>query len=100
MLDSGITLTLAQLVARLLPALADAAKAADAAALTTMVLEIVTALCNLDICLNPAVSLEQRAVEDCIEPAEVLTPAITCCRRTLRQPWGGIARSLGGRKQL
>ena len=31
MLDSGITVTLAQLVARLLPALTDAAKAADAA---------------------------------------------------------------------
>lgn len=77
MLDSGITVTLAQLVARLLPALTDAAKAADAAALTTMVLEIVTVLCNLDICLNPAVSLEQRAVEDCIESAEVRTLAIT-----------------------
>ena len=78
MLDSGITVRLAQLVARLLPAVTDAAKAADAAALTTMVLEIVTVLCNLDICLNPAVSLEQRALEDCIEPAEVLTMAIKC----------------------
>ena len=64
-------------MARLLPALTDAAKAADAAALTTMVLEIVTVLCNLDICLNPAVSLEQRAVEDCIESAEVRTLAVT-----------------------
>ncbi len=71
MLDSGITVTLGQLLARLLPALTDATKAAEAAALTTMVLEIINVLCNLDICLDPAVSQEQRAMEDCIAPNEV-----------------------------
>jgi hypothetical protein len=71
MLDAGITVTLGQLLARLLPALSDAAKAMEAAALTTMVLEIITVLCNLDICLNPAVRPEQRALEDCIAPSEV-----------------------------
>jgi hypothetical protein len=71
MLDAGITVTLGQLLARLLPALGDAARAAEAAALTTMALEIITVLCNLDICLNPAVRPEQRAQEDCIAPSEV-----------------------------
>lgn len=71
MLDSGISVTLGQLLARLLPALTDATKAAEAAALTTMVLEIVNVLCNLDICLDPAVAPEQRALEDCIPPNEV-----------------------------
>ena len=71
MLDSGISVTLGQLLARLLPALTDASKAAEAAALTTMVLEIVNVLCNLDICLDPAVAPEQRALEDCINPNEV-----------------------------
>lgn len=73
MLDSGITVVLGQLLARLLPALTDAARAAEAAALTTMVLETVNVLCNLDICLNPGVLAEQRAIEDCIAPNEVLT---------------------------
>ncbi len=71
MLDSGISVTLGQLLARLLPALTDASKAAEAAALTTMVLEIVNVLCNLDICLDPVVAPEQRALEDCIPPNEV-----------------------------
>ena len=71
MLDSGISVTLGQLLARLLPALTDPSKAAEAAALTTMVLEIVNVLCNLDICLDPAIAPEQRALEDCINPNEV-----------------------------
>ena len=77
MLDSGISVTLGQLLARLLPALTDASKAAEAAALTTMVLEIVNVLCNLDICLDPAVAPEQRALEDCIPTNEVCAGAQT-----------------------
>lgn len=36
-----------------------------------MVLEIITVLSNPDVCLNPDLSLEQRAIEECVSPNEV-----------------------------
>lgn len=68
---------LGQLLARLVPGAADPAKGAEARALTTMALEIATVLCNPDVCLDPSLSLEQRAVEECVDASEVCT-AIHC----------------------
>jgi hypothetical protein len=71
LLDVGCAATLSQLLARLLPAAADPAKAANAGALTTMALEVITVLSNPEVCLNPDLDIEQRAVEECVAPNEV-----------------------------
>lgn len=71
MLDAGCGAALGRLLARLLPALADPGKAAEAGALTTMALEVITVLANPDVCLNPASDPAQRAAEECIGVAEV-----------------------------
>jgi len=71
LLDAGCAAVLGQLLARLVPGAADPAKGAEARALTTMALEIATVLCNPDVCLDPSLSLEQRAVDECVGASEV-----------------------------
>ncbi len=71
LLDAGCAAALGQLLARLVPAAADPAKAAEAGALTTMALEIITVLCNIDVCLDPSLSPEQRAIDECVGTNEV-----------------------------
>ncbi|CAL8468510.1 g8050 [Coccomyxa elongata] len=66
LLDAGCAAALGQLLARLVPAAADPAKAAEAGALITMALEIITVLCNIDVCLDPSLSPEQRAIDECV----------------------------------
>lgn len=73
LLDAGCAASLGQLLARLVPAAADPAKAAEAGALTTMALEIITVLCNIDVCLDPSLSSQQRATDECVGTSEV------CC---------------------
>lgn len=93
LLDAGCAAALGQLLARLVPAAADPAKAAEAGALTTMALEIITVLCNIDVCLDPSLSPEQRAIDECVGTNEVRAPEAAWIKVVFTLQWLSLVQN-------
>lgn len=70
----------AQVLAAVIPRIAGTTgdEQAEAVAVTTMLMEVVTVLHTPEVALNPAQPPEQRALEECPPPQEVRAAGVCC----------------------
>ena len=75
-LDLGTAGAVAQALAAVIPRIAATSgpPQAEAVAVTTMLMELVTVLLSPELCLNPAATPEQRAIDECPSVSEVRFP--------------------------
>lgn len=81
-LDLGTAGAVAQALAAVIPRIAASSgpPQAEAVAVTTMLMEVVTVLLSPDLCLNPAAPPEQRAIDECPSVAEVRFQCLSLVR--------------------